>query len=153
MPCTMVAKWLSKTALLNPGCQVVSLEDVMNFPGGTYYLICLPPPEDWVNYCYLFNVVLTQCLCPEELQVLHKISQQFTSQPLCLKVHKENYNDSWDLWPSLTHVSVCPVKQNKYASSLRELAANGSSEALMGVSPLCQQINSSKKHVPYTLLS
>lgn len=34
---------------------MVNLADVINFQEGTY-LICLTPPEDWVNYCYLFNV-------------------------------------------------------------------------------------------------
>lgn len=67
--------------------------------------------------------------------MLYKISQQFTSQPLCPRVLTENYNDSWDLQPSLTHVSVCPVKQNKYASSLREPAAEGPRGASRGVSP------------------
>lgn len=45
--------------------------------------------------------------------MLYKISQQFTSQSLCLRVHTENNNDSWNLPPSLTHISVYTVKQNK----------------------------------------
>lgn len=34
---------------------MVNLADVMNFQEGTYF-ICLAPPEDLANYCYLFNV-------------------------------------------------------------------------------------------------
>lgn len=51
----MVFKKCFASFLLNTGCQVVNLADVMNFQEGTYF-ICLAPPEDLANYCYLFNV-------------------------------------------------------------------------------------------------
>ena len=68
-------------------------------------------------------LVLTQCLCPEEPQVLYKISQRFTSQPSRPRVHPANNNDSWNL-QAIPNSFFCLPSETKQTGQFAQRASH-----------------------------